>query len=186
MSRSLCLLSALVLLAFAGCGDESSDQPAVAGSTADTATEAEPTEAETPEPEAEADLPDAEPKSIAQGQLPDDERAYEDHSELTEADAIGTIEHYFYGPYDLETCELLTPAFLRRSYGDMDGCVLGAGELATKITVTPGKVAESEATGFEVDAEGSVYTGEKVTVDLVAGPNGWLISNLSVDAPVGP
>jgi len=176
MTNLVRLVAVMLLFALAACGDESGGSSEVAGSTVDASADSTTT------------VEQREPDGPAAEEAPGDSSRPEadDPSALTEADAIATIERYFYGPYDLEACELLTPRFLRRSYGNIDGCVLGAGQLATKITITPGELSATEATGFEVDAEGGVYSGEKVTVDLVAGDDGWLISDLSVDVPVGP
>lgn len=185
MCKPICLLLSCVLLV-AGCGDDEETTP-VAGSTAE-APEQRPDKGDG------SDMPDG-PVSAGEDGRNEFENGGEGEHEpegeradpaLDEDAAIETIERYFTVPADRETCALLSERFLRRSFGGLDGCVLGAAQLAGSVEVTPGRTGTEEATGYEIDAADSVYSGEKITVDLVAGPDGWLIDRLEVDAPVGP
>ncbi len=162
--------AALVLaaMALAGCGgDSASDEggvPAITGGTADPAEETAPGTA-VPE-----DEPASNPKS-------DEDRIKR------------TLELILTGSDPSLACrDLVTDRYLRRSYGDADGCRAAQAQVRTarrvavdEVVISPDSVAQAVAR-----PAGGIYDGESLRAELVLDAGTWKVDSLRANVPVGP
>ncbi len=99
-----------------------------------------------------------------------------------------TVTDYLVKPNDPTVCdELITPGFLRRSYGDRQGCVAArkASGLANGVIVQQGPVKKGTVI-VTAQPQGGVFAGETLKVTVVQVGNGWKIDRISSNVPVGP
>ena len=147
--------AAFLLFVLAGCGEK--DEPATTGPvvTAETSTSAtSTTEATTTTAQDPATTP------------------------------AKAVEAFLVSPDAALVCdELVTPKFLRASYGDRAGCLAARkpATLATSAGLAP-------ANGNVVAAvpKGGIYDGEKLTFTTVPAAGGFAIDSVKSNAPVGP
>lgn len=83
--------------------------------------------------------------------------------------------------------EILTESFLRKAYGDRQGCLEGRrpGSLAASQQIGDVRVMDSTASAV-ARAEGGVYDGQRLAVELVAADESWQIDSIDANVPVGP
>lgn len=173
-----CVLAAVALIA-AGCGDESSDSRpttvSVSAPTSSTTTARdEPTAPVAPDDSAgdpaAADDPGA-----------DRPRSIEDvvSAVLTGSETPVTI------------CDsLVTSAYVKRAYGDREGCLAAQqpGSLAKSVDVGDVQEADASASAIAVPS-GGPYDGVDVEVELVPARDldgAWRVDSLLADVPAGP
>ena len=78
---------------------------------------------------------------------------------------------------------VITPRFLRASYGDRAGCIAARkpATLAASAGIAPGGNAVITA-----EPNGGIYDGEKLTFTTVPVAGGFAIDSVKSNAPVGP
>jgi hypothetical protein len=83
--------------------------------------------------------------------------------------------------------KLVTPAFVRRSYGSVKGCKAARkpSAMATNVTIEP---AHSGARGTVVKAKpkGGVFGGETLSVTVINLDGQWTIDRITSNVKVGP
>ena len=79
--------------------------------------------------------------------------------------------------------EVITPKFLRASYGDRAGCI-AARKPATLATAAG--IAPSNGAVITAQPKGGIYDGEKLTFTTVPAAGGFAIDSVKSNAPVGP
>jgi hypothetical protein len=100
-----------------------------------------------------------------------------------------TITDFLTLPNDPSVCdELVTPAFLKKSYGDRQGCVAARkpGALADQVTILARKPGSGGATIVTVKPQGGVSGGQTLKVTVVKSGGGWRIAKITSNAKVGP
>ncbi len=175
LSKRLAALAAVLVVApgLAACGEE--DQAAQSTAPAETGT------AQTgSESESTSDGPDAADAGGA------------DEPAATTADpeaAITQTLEVLLAKSDSVACgELFTDRFVRRSYGDQNGCEAALDEAApakdagvTYVTVSDESVAQALAR-----PEGGIYDHQKLRAELVLEDEAWKLDSLRSNVPVGP
>ena len=158
-SISLVLVPALLALVIAGCG-EKSEPPTSGPVVAQTTTQ---TTAPT--------------TTTGAGGKTDEE--------LIKA----TITDFLVKPNDPTVCDdLITPAFLKSSYGDRAGCVAARkpSALANGVAILATKPGPGDAMIVTVKPQGGVFAGQTLKVTVVKSANGWKIDKITSNAKVGP
>jgi len=160
-------LLALTLLV-SGCGDgdgaEDATVPAVTAGTTD------PAEATAPGTAVPEDEPASDPKS--------------DEDQIKR-----TLEQVITGnDPDLVCGELVTERYLRRSYGDVSGCVSAQAQVRTakrmklhQVVVLPDSIAQAV-----IRPTGGIYDGNTLRAELVLDAGTWKVDSLRSNVPVGP
>jgi hypothetical protein len=100
-----------------------------------------------------------------------------------------TITGFLVKPNDPTVCdELITPAFLKASYGDRPGCVAARkpSALANGVVILGSKPGQGGATVVTVRPQGGVFAGQTLKVTVVKSANGWKIDKITSNAKVGP
>jgi hypothetical protein len=157
-SLTAAALSALALFVIAGCGEKS--EPPTTGpvvTETTTGTTATTTGGTTTQPESDQ-------KAIA-----------------------ATVTTYLTKPNDPSVCdELITPAFLKRSYGNKQGCVAARkpSALAKSVTIKP--LEGGTGTMVSAKPKGGVFAGQTLKVTLINLDGQWTIDRISSNAKVGP
>ncbi len=84
--------------------------------------------------------------------------------------------------------DLVTGRYLRRSFGDADGCRAAQPEIKTaqqvrvdKVVVLPDSIAQAV-----VRPSGGIYDGETLRAELVLDAGTWKVDSLRSNVPVGP
>jgi hypothetical protein len=149
--------TALALAALAGCGEK--DEPETTGPVVTTETGS--TSSTTTGTTTTTTQPDTPPQTAA-----DAVEAF-----LVSSDA------------ELVCDEVITPKFLRASYGDRTGCIAARkpATLATSAGIAPGGNAVITA-----EPKGGIYDGEKLTFTTVSAAGGFAIDSVKSNVPVGP
>jgi hypothetical protein len=100
-----------------------------------------------------------------------------------------TITDFLSKPNAPRACdELITPAFLRRSYGNRHGCVAARKPkaLADRVVILGRRPAAGGATVVTVKPQGGVFKGQTLKVTVVKSGGGWRIDKITSNAKVGP
>jgi hypothetical protein len=97
------------------------------------------------------------------------------------------VTDYLTKPNDPSVCdELITPAFLKRSYGSRSGCVAARkpSALAKSVTVKPAQ--GGSATVVTAKPKGGVFAGQTLKISVINLDGQWTIDKITSDAKVGP
>ena len=100
-----------------------------------------------------------------------------------------TITGFLTKPNDPSVCdELITPEFLKKSYGNRQGCVAARkpNALADRATILTRKPGPGKSTIVTVKPRGGVFDGETLKVTVVETGKGWQIARITSNAKVGP
>ncbi len=100
-----------------------------------------------------------------------------------------TITDFLVKPKDPTVCdELITPAFLKRSYGTRAGCVAARkpSALANGVTILARRPGPGRSTIVTVKPRGGVFGGQTLKVTVLKFPRGWKIDRITSNVPVGP
>jgi hypothetical protein len=98
-----------------------------------------------------------------------------------------TVAQFLSKPNDPSVCDdLITPAFLKRSYGDRKGCVAARkpSALAKGVTIEP--AATGSGTTVIAKPKGGVFSGQTLKVTVINLDGQWTIDKISSNTPVGP
>jgi len=90
-------------------------------------------------------------------------------------------------PNDPSVCDkLITPAFLKRSYGSKQGCVAARkpSALAKSVKITP--ASGGSATIVTAKPKGGVFDGQTLKVTVINLDGQWTIDKITSNAKVGP
>lgn len=99
-----------------------------------------------------------------------------------------TVMDFLVKPNDPSVCDvLITPRFLKQSYGNRQGCVSARkpSALANGVIVQQGPVKNGSVV-VTAQPQGGVFGGETLKVTVVRVGNSWRIDRISSNAPVGP
>lgn len=100
------------------------------------------------------------------------------------ASAADAVEAFLVSADSELVCdEVITPKFLRVSYGDRAGCI-AARKPAT--LATSAGIAPSNGNVVTAEPKGGIYDGEKLTFTTVAAAGGFAIESVKSNVPVGP
>ena len=82
--------------------------------------------------------------------------------------------------------KLVTPQFVKRSYGDVKGCEAARkpSAMAKAVTITP--IKGDTGTMVTAKPKGGVFGGETLEVTLINLDGQWTIDRISSNAKVGP
>jgi hypothetical protein len=109
--------------------------------------------------------------------------------ETDRATVAATLQRVLTSADPDEACdELVTPRYVRRSFGDRAGCRAAQSRRAAARTVRVSEVVvtpESTAQAV-VRARGGVYAGERLRAELVLDQGLWRLDELRSNVPVGP
>lgn len=100
-----------------------------------------------------------------------------------------TIQDFLTVPGDPSVCdELITPRFLRASYGDRQGCVAARKPraLADQVAILARKPGPGGAAIVTVKPQGGVFGGQTLKVTLVKAGGEWRIDKITSNVKVGP
>jgi len=103
-------------------------------------------------------------------------------------DAPQVVTLFLTSPDAQRVCDdLLTPAFLRKAYGDRAGCLAGRKPSSLsnpnpKLEVTPGPAE----TVVIAQPKGGVYDGQRLKITLIKDGTGERIDAVTSNVPVGP
>lgn len=81
---------------------------------------------------------------------------------------------------------LVTPRFVKRSYGNVKGCEAARKPSAMATAVKFGPVATGRVTTVAAKPKGGVFGGERLEVTLINLDGRWTIDRISSNARVGP
>ncbi len=112
-----------------------------------------------------------------QGKPISDEKAVQD-----------TIEKFLTSPNANQVCgSLLTPQFLRKTYGNVAGCKAARkpATLAVSAQISGLQVTGTTATAKAMP-NGGINNDDRLTFTLRRAGSSWQISNLRSNSPVGP
>jgi hypothetical protein len=104
-----------------------------------------------------------------------------------EKEIRATVTTYLVKPNDPTVCdELITPAFLKRSYGNRAGCVAARkpSALAKSVTIKP--LEGGTGTMVSAKPKGGVFAGQTLKVTVINIDGKWMIDKISSNAKVGP
>jgi hypothetical protein len=104
-----------------------------------------------------------------------------------EKEIRATVTTYLVKPNDPTVCdELITPAFLKRSYGNRAGCVAARkpSALAKSVTIKP--LEGGTGTMVRAKPKGGVFAGQTLKVTVINIDGKWMIDKISSNAKVGP
>jgi hypothetical protein len=104
-----------------------------------------------------------------------------------EKEIRATVTTYLVKPNDPTVCdELITPAFLKRSYGNRAGCVAARkpSALANSVTIKP--LEGGTGTMVSAKPKGGVFAGQTLKVTVINIDGKWMIDKISSNAKVGP
>jgi len=82
--------------------------------------------------------------------------------------------------------KLVTPQFVKRSYGDVNGCEAARKPSAMAKAVAFGPVDIGMDTTVTAKPKGGVFDGERLEVTLINLDGQWTIDKISSNAKVGP
>jgi hypothetical protein len=189
--RALTALAVLVLAAtivVLGCGDD--EDPA--GTTTEAATATEPTGEKTTTTDAEGLAGEETTTTPEQTTVPE-EGAGEVGPQRTPAEDEAAIKEtlasvLLVSADPAEICgQLLTDAYVQRSYGSGGGCRAAQDKQSAPEVLTFGKFEISIGQAHTVVGfQGGVYDGEKGNAELVVEDGRWKLDSLQVDVPAGP
>lgn len=103
--------------------------------------------------------------------------------------SVATVKLFLTKPNDPTVCDdLITPAFLKHSYGDRQGCVAARkpGALADRVTIVGREPGPGGAVVVTAKPQGGVFAGQTLKVTVVRSGNAWRIDRISGNAKVGP
>jgi hypothetical protein len=98
-----------------------------------------------------------------------------------------TVVDYLTKPNAPGACtKLVTPQFVKRSYGDEKGCEAARkpSAMAKAVTITP--INAGAGTMVTAKPRGGVFGGETLKVTLINLDGQWTIDRISSNAKVGP
>ena len=98
-----------------------------------------------------------------------------------------TVTDFLTKPNDPSVCDdLITPAFLKRSYGSKQGCVAARkpSALAKSVTIKP--ASGGSATVVTAKPKGGVFDGQTLKVTVINLDGQWTIDKITSNTPVGP
>jgi hypothetical protein len=104
-----------------------------------------------------------------------------------EKEIRATVTTYLVKPNDPTVCdELITPAFLKRAYGNRAGCVAARkpSALANSVTIKP--LEGGTGTMVSAKPKGGVFAGQTLKVTVINIDGKWMIDKISSNAKVGP
>ncbi|MFN8114443.1 MAG: hypothetical protein U0R51_14735 [Solirubrobacterales bacterium] len=100
-----------------------------------------------------------------------------------------TITDFLTVPNDPTVCdELITPAFLKQSYGSRQGCVAARKPkaLADQATILARKPGPGGSAIVTVKPQGGVFDAQTLKVTVVKNGQAWQIDKITSNAKVGP
>lgn len=103
--------------------------------------------------------------------------------------SVATVKLFLTKPNDPSVCdELITTGFLKRSYGDRQGCIAARkpNALADRIAIVGRKPGPGGSIIVTVKPTGGVFAGQTLQVTVVEVGNAWRIDRISGNAKVGP
>jgi len=106
-----------------------------------------------------------------------------------EEQAVATVKLFLTQPHDPSVCdELITPAFLKKAYGNRQGCAAARkpGALADRVTILARRPGPRDAIVVTVKPRGGVLAGQTLKVTVVPVGNAWKIDKVTSDVMVGP
>ena len=158
---AIVLVAALLALLAAGCGEK--DEPPTTGPVV-----TETTTGSTTSPTTTSDT--------TNGQQATDEELIQATvaSFLARADAPGACT------------KLVTPQFVKRSYGDVNGCEAARKPSAMAKAVAIEPIDVDMGTMVTAKPKGGVFDGESLKVTLINLDGQWTIDKISSNAKVGP
>jgi len=158
---AIVLVAALLALLAAGCGEK--DEPPTTGPVV-----TETTTGSTTSPTTTSDT--------TNGQQATDEELIQATvaSFLARADAPGACT------------KLVTPQFVKRSYGDVNGCEAARKPSAMAKAVAIEPIDVDMGTMVTAKPKGGVFDGESLEVTLINLDGQWTIDKISSNAKVGP
>ena len=98
-----------------------------------------------------------------------------------------TVTDFLTKPDDPSVCEdLITPEFLKRSYGSKQGCVAARkpSALAKSVTIKPAQ--GGTATVVTAKPKGGVFGGQTLKITVINLDGQWTIDKITSNAKVGP
>ncbi len=98
-----------------------------------------------------------------------------------------TVTAFLTKPNDPKVCDdLITPAFLKRAYGNRKGCIAARkpSALAKSVTITP--IAGGTGARVTAKPKGGVLAGQTLKVTLINLDGKWTIDKITSNTPVGP
>lgn len=157
---AIALVTALLALLAAGCGEKDEPPttgPVVAGTTGSTTSPTTTNETTNGQQATDEELIQATVASF-----------------LTRADAPGACT------------KLVTPQFVKRSYGDVNGCEAARKPSAMAKAVAIEPIDVDMGTMVTAKPKGGVFDGESLKVTLINLDGQWTIDKISSNAKVGP
>lgn len=103
--------------------------------------------------------------------------------------SVATVKLFLTKPNDPSVCdELITTGFLKRSYGNRQGCIAARkpNALADRIAIVGRKPGPGGSIIVTVKPTGGVFAGQTLRVTVVEVGNAWRIDRISGNAKVGP
>lgn len=103
--------------------------------------------------------------------------------------SVATVKLFLTKPNDPSVCdELITTGFLKRSYGNRQGCIAARkpNALADRIAIVGRKPGPGGSIIVTVKPTGGVFAGQTLQVTVVEVGNAWRIDRISGNAKVGP
>jgi hypothetical protein len=98
-----------------------------------------------------------------------------------------TVAAYLMNAKAPDACtKLVTPQFVKRSYGNVKGCEAARKPAAMAKAVTFQPVDMNSATTITAKPKGGVFGGETLEVTLINLDGQWTIDRISSNAKVGP
>ena len=97
-----------------------------------------------------------------------------------------TVRTFLTVPNDRSVCEdLITPNFLKRSYGNMSGCLASRkpSAMARSVSIT---FPPKQPPTVQAKPTGGVYAGQKLDIEVVFIEGQAMIDKLKSNAKVGP
>ena len=159
-TAAIALVTALLALLAAGCGEKDEPPttgPVVAGTTGSTTSPTMTNETTNGQQATDEELIQATVASF-----------------LTRADAPGACT------------KLVTPQFVKRSYGDVNGCEAARKPSAMAKAVAIEPIDVDMGTMVTAKPKGGVFDGESLKVTLINLDGQWTIDKISSNAKVGP
>jgi len=159
-TAAIALVTALLALLAAGCGEKDEPPttgPVVAGTTGSTTSPTMTNETTNGQQATDEELIQATVASF-----------------LARADAPGACT------------KLVTPQFVKRSYGDVNGCEAARKPSAMAKAVAIEPIDVDMGTMVTAKPKGGVFDGESLKITLINLDGQWTIDKISSNAKVGP
>ncbi|MFN8112159.1 MAG: hypothetical protein U0R51_03055 [Solirubrobacterales bacterium] len=120
---------------------------------------------------------------------PDVDHADDHRAVRTDEELIRATITFLTVPNDPTVCdELITPAFLKQSYGGRRGCVAARKPkaLADQATILARKPGPRGSAIVTVKPQGGVFDAQTLKVTVVKNGQAWQIDKITSNAKVGP